>query len=234
MATRFKCEFAAGQDGVIFSGVWRVWSARNHPDLYLAATGLSASIKASIHQPRPPERPLAWRSYSFNSDARGSVVEAAVAAGGRHRLPWHPVQLQYGYTLEWRVIIPCAGMLVGDRQACAETKLLAPPAPGTSLLVCGGLGPPGDDAPLMPVSPRMNALSEGRLCDGTRVWLQYVYVPQDTIRMLAPERSARMPGSRDELIALARTGALRAVLYGNHPDGSLLLLDTRVGPAKDD
>jgi hypothetical protein len=228
---RFEFEFGAGQGNQVLSGIWRVWSAKNHPDLYLATTVLSGTTKASIHLPRPPERPCCWRSYSFTSEAKGPVAEEAVQDGGRHKVTWPGAVLGGGFTLEWRVIFPGPAMALSERTPSGKTTLLAPPATDKALIVITGLGPRSSDA----VAPRVDdydapLLAEGHLCDGTLVWMRYLYIPQSALSSQFPQKMASMNfrGDRAEAIALARRGALRAASVAEHSDGSLCFLDARV------
>src|SRR5215211_7129750 len=226
---RFECEFGAGQGDQVLSGIWRVWSAKNRPDLYLATTVLSGTIKASIHQPRPPERPCVSRSYSFTSEAKGPVAEEAVREGGRHKVTWPGADLGGGFTLEWRVIFPGPAMAINERLPSPKTTLLAPPAPDQALMVIAGMGPSSSGV----VAPRASdydapLLAAGQLCDGSWVWMRYVYLPQCALKFQSPQGSMNLRGDRAEAIALARRGALRAASVAEHSDGSLCFLDARV------
>jgi hypothetical protein len=44
--SRFICRFVAGRDGRAFSGVWRVWTAKNRPDLYISIRALAGRTKS--------------------------------------------------------------------------------------------------------------------------------------------------------------------------------------------
>src|SRR5215216_1775003 len=82
--SKFVCRFAAGDQSGMLCGEWRIWSARNQPDLYVAIRSLG-EIKAVVHCPR--EGRLTFRRhYGFDATAKGPVVEADRARGvSRHK-----------------------------------------------------------------------------------------------------------------------------------------------------
>jgi hypothetical protein len=47
-AARFISRFAVGHDGKAYSAVWRVWTARKQPDLYIAVRGLGGEFEATV------------------------------------------------------------------------------------------------------------------------------------------------------------------------------------------
>jgi hypothetical protein len=61
MPGRFVCKFAVGRSDLAFSAIWRVWTARNQPDLYLAMQSIAGQLKASVHCPRPPH--VGWKRH---------------------------------------------------------------------------------------------------------------------------------------------------------------------------
>jgi hypothetical protein len=81
MPNRFVCRFAVGQDNLAYSGIWRVWTAKNQPDLYLAVEKISGELKATVHCPRPQH--TGWeRHLSFPMEGSGSVAAAVKRDGG--------------------------------------------------------------------------------------------------------------------------------------------------------
>src|SRR5215212_4898589 len=120
MPAKFVCEFAAGQDEISRSSVWRVWSAKNRPDLYLAVRMLSGTMKASVHAPRPG-LPVPWRSYAFTSE---STHPARYEQGGRHKLSWQGEALAPGYSIEWRIVIPGPALSPKGNPCLPSTTLL--------------------------------------------------------------------------------------------------------------
>jgi hypothetical protein len=85
--SRFIAKFAVGRKRGAASGVWRLWTAKNQPDLYLAIDGLGG-IKATVHCPRV-DKPTWARHWGF---ADGTTYEVAKLVGaaqpGRHKLSW--------------------------------------------------------------------------------------------------------------------------------------------------
>ena len=58
--SRFVSRFAAGDHTGMLSGEWRIWSAKNQPDLYVAIRSLG-QFKAAVHCPRA-DKPT-WRRH---------------------------------------------------------------------------------------------------------------------------------------------------------------------------
>src|SRR5688572_24955366 len=100
----FVCRVAAGKESHALSGVWRIWAARNKPELYLAARDVG-QIKATVHCPRPGR--ATWkRHFGFTSDAQGRVADAVRASGQeRHQATWPGAKLAPDLSLEWRIFV---------------------------------------------------------------------------------------------------------------------------------
>lgn len=92
--SRFIFKFAAGKKGGATSGVWRLWTAKNQPDLYLAINGLGG-IKATVHCPRV-DKPT-WASFwGFTSDTKYEVAKLVRAAQpGKRKLSWTAARLSH-------------------------------------------------------------------------------------------------------------------------------------------
>src|SRR4051794_6728676 len=103
---RFVCRFAVGARDAAVSGIWRVWTARNKPDLFLAFERLSGEIKATVHCPRP-----GWsgeRVLKFTKQASGEVANELRRSGRLPRISWQGATVAPGVTLEWRIVLPGA------------------------------------------------------------------------------------------------------------------------------
>lgn len=222
---RFKCEFAAGVDGRIASGVWRLWAGKNSPDLYLACKAVAGTVKATIHLPRPPDKMCTWRRWGFTSEATGVVADFAIQRGGRHKQTWSGAQIGNDCTVEWRVIIPGGPMLAPNPyEAPSGITLLPAPAVDEALIVLIGFGsipPRCSDATL-------HFLADGRLANGTEFWSSYCYTPLSDVNIPEARGNITFHGSRCEARRAAAAGTLRAIGVAPNSDGSLGFVDWRV------
>ena len=141
MSKRFICRFAVGRDGLAYSGVWRVWTARNQPDLYLALEPISGEMKATVHCPRPPHTD--WRRhYGFPREASGPVAASAKKDGGRHQLQWTGCAIDPDCTMEYRVIFFGKSLEKSGKMVRADTALLPVPTEQEFVAVLVFLGSP--------------------------------------------------------------------------------------------
>ena len=218
------CRFAAGKESHALSGVWRVWVARNKPDLYVAIRSLG-QIKATVHCPWA-DKPTWKRHFGFDRNAQGEVAEAVLAHGSRHRLTWAGAKLAEHCTLEWRVYIPGTALRKTPLPVSSDVALISPPREDQCLIVMVILGP------AIPTSGHPRAkdqethlLAEGRLRDGRRVWVTYCYAPRDAITFREPQK-LRGHISADALHSAP--DELRGFAVLSSDDGSLGFLDMRV------
>src|SRR5262245_34859447 len=112
---RFECRFAVGEGRVGYSSTWIVWVNKN--DLYIANYSTAGEIKASVHAPRPPEKPEWRRQYSYHKTAVSPTARHAKLHGGPHKLLWPGCQIG-PCMLECKIKIPNDalddGLPVGD------------------------------------------------------------------------------------------------------------------------
>jgi hypothetical protein len=223
MSKRFVCRFAVGQDNLAYSGIWRVWTARNQPDLYLAVETISGELKATVHCPRPPHS--SWeRHYSFPKEASGPVAEAAKKDSGPHRIRWTGHQIGPSCTLEYRVIFRGKSLEKEGMKAPAGTSLLPIPTGQQALEVTVLLGPAAQTVR----HPRdkdlpTHLLSEGRLSDGRRVWVVYCTRPEMK-NDPQPQHIKLDKAYVDPAVDFSKV-LMRGALIGGQGDGSLTFWD---------
>jgi hypothetical protein len=226
--SRFVCRFAVGRDGLAYSSVWRVWTAKNKPDLYIAVARLGGELKATVHAPHPPH--TGWkRHFGFHYDAASFIAQQAKQAGGPHKVQWTGHQIAPDMTLEYRVIIRGTS-LEKDGAPVANNVVLVPiPSPDEVVEVYVILGPKGSTTgPPRERDRNTYLLSEGRMSDGRSVWVVFIVRPQEgnetrPSRIIKPafETSYFEPGAD---LSSAR---LRAIAFGAQDEGSLLFLDLK-------
>ena len=223
---RLISKFAAGKKAGATSGVWRLWAAKNQPDLYLAIDGLGG-IKATVHCPRISKSTWA-RNWGFAYGTKYEVAKLVSAVQpSRHKLSWPGAKLASDVTLEWRVFISGGGLRRTPITVGNDVKLLSPPAPTQTLVLSVFIGPKVQTEGYPQASDaKPHLLADGRLCDGRRVWLTYCYVQTRTIRTQRRTLIGRAFGSIDEVYK--QIDNLRVVAPAINSDGSLAFFDMRI------
>jgi hypothetical protein len=221
----FVCKFAAGNNSHALSGVWRVWTAKNKPTLFIAVEGIG-QIKASVHCP-DLEKPTWKRHYGFTFDAKGEVAdEVRKNSDSRHKATWIGADVGQSRTLEWRIIIPESALRLKPLPTSSEIKLIAPPATNQWLTFAIILGPMNVVCDYPKASDvEIYLLSDGKLCDGRPVWVVYYYSAAMSIEGPANPHPRKF-GSAEKLRLAPRE--LRASPISDHSDGSLVFWDLRV------
>jgi len=232
--SRFKCQFAVGETGQACSGTWRVWSARNKPDLYIACLNMGGQTKASIHAPNPPKHPGWRRHYGFDRDAKGEIAKAVMRDSGRHKILWPGCPFTADHMLEWRVTFLGSSLAAETFPAPFEgTTLISIPSRLEQVEVAVIVGPPSnkDYYPRDKDLPT-HLLAEGRLSDGRRVWVVYVTKP-----LHEGDAGGRVYQASDgkgyAASLIPEDASLRAAAVGPQADGSLGFWDLhaeRQGP----
>jgi hypothetical protein len=228
MSDRFVCRFAVGRNNLAYSGVWRVWTAKNQPDLYLAVQAISGEMKATVHCPRPPLH-LDWeRHYSFPKEASGEVAAAAKKDGGPHKVRWTGCAVGPFCTLEYRVIFRGKSLEKNGKIVPANTALLPVPTEQEYVEVAVLLGPtaPTNGYP-RDKDASTQLLREGHLSDGRRVWVVYCTRPIETNKNEPPPQQQSLIAAKhyvDTSVDLSNI-SMRAALFGAQSDGSLAFWD---------
>ena len=224
--SRFKSQFAVGEAGQACSGTWRVWSAKNKPDLYIACLNMGGQIKASIHAPKPPQH-LGWRRhYGFDRDAKGEIAKAVKRDSVRHKILWPGCPLAPGHMLEWRVTFPGSSLSADTFPApFAGTTLIPIPSRLEQVEVVVIVGPPSDkDYYPRDKDVPTHLLAEGRLSDDRRVWV--VYCTKQLQEGDAGGRVHHASGGKGYVAAsIPKDVTLRGAGVGLQPDGSLGFFD---------
>jgi hypothetical protein len=229
MTDRFVCRFAVGQNNLTYSGVWRVWTAKNQPDLYLALRALAGEMKATVHCPRATH-PGWKRHYGFPIDAASEIAVAAKKDGGPHKVQWTGCPICPSCTLEYRVIFAGKSLEKNGTIAPAGTALLPIPTEQEYVEVAVLLGPsvPTDGYPHDRDAPT-NLISEGRLSDGRRVWVVWCTRKIKTNNDGTQQQQTIIPEKNymDTTVDFSSI-PMRAAVFGPQGDGSLLFLDMHV------
>lgn len=174
----FVCRFGIGSLDGVHSSVWRVWSGRNHPDLYIAPRGTAGKFKVSLHGSGERERHYGLTSqWATESKRRGyHNLES------RHLEQWHGgVSLNPNLSLEYRLFFPTADLRSFDMpdSETADVVWLPQAEDGQAVEVGVLIGSSKPSESWWPGRKSIGTLllSEGRLSDRRWVWLVHRNVP---------------------------------------------------------
>lgn len=220
---RFISRFGIGDERGRGSSVWRVWTARKQPDLYLAVAAIGGTVKSTVHLPRDG-KPTERRHSGFTAQGFEKLPDAVrTALGTRHRATWMGEQFAPGCSLEWRILIPHSGLdELPPYRKVSGVVWLPRPAVGKMIEVAVVLGPdvatkewPGKNM----LGTRL--LAEGRLYGGRRVWVVWHEVSEADLAAKTQAVAARVRPFLESAIE----PSLRGVAVGNEPAGSLCLIE---------
>jgi hypothetical protein len=225
--SRFVCRFGVGRDGRAYSAVWRVWTARKKPDLYIAVRALGGELKATVHAPHPPH--TGWeRHFGFDKNAASIVSQQAKQDGGPHKVRWTGCPLAPDTTLEYRVIIRGTSLEEDGKPVGNDVVLLPMPSRDEVMEVYVILGPKGptQDHP-RERNQRTYLLSEGRLSDDRRVWIVYIVRPKEENEKITSSIKPALKSSYLDPDTDLNGARLRAIAFGAQDDGSLAFFDLK-------
>lgn len=172
----FVCRFGVGSLNGVHSSVWRIWSGRNHPDLYLATRGTAGKFKISLHG-------TGEHHYGLTSQwAEESKRLGYHNLESRHLEHWQGgVSLNPKLSLEYRLIFPTTDLRhfeMPERET-ANAVWIPQAEDGQAVEVGVLIGSSKKSESWWPGQQSMGTLllSEGRLSDGRWVWLVHCNVP---------------------------------------------------------
>lgn len=205
--------------------MWRIWAAKNQPDLYAACRKISGSVKATVHCPTV-KNPDYFRKWGFTYDTQDPVALAAKHAGGPHKVIWPGATLNNNHTIEWRIFIAGDQLLETPKTVKQDVVLLPPPKNDQYLVCIVILGPPSKSKINLQINKiRGHSGYSGNLSDGRGVWAILGYVnkkelPEPPKLTLKIEDNNKLP--------LQDRNNIRAHLPAVLEDGSLGMWDIKV------
>jgi hypothetical protein len=171
----FELWFGVGKPDGNHSMVWKVWAARNAPDVFITARWLGGMIKATFHEPRPGLK--AERHVGLT----GEYIELLKSrqlwrGGGRHFIRWEGgTELRDGYTLEFVLRFPTAELRpfpLSLSDLARKVVWLTPAPEGQVLEVFLLYVPPRAQVRTeLPTDGGAQFVCVGRLADGRQVLL---------------------------------------------------------------
>jgi hypothetical protein len=218
--------FAVGSRAGLRSSAWRIWSAKNSTDVYLAARALAGVQKISLDESG------SW-SYSFLSEEKAAPFSAPGAS--RHVDIWQrPPEFGQGWRRGFAVIVPWTELRVWPEVEEGAIEFAPHPGHGHWAIIEIVFGAAGTTTSL--VFDEMYALGSLELVDGGEA------------KVIArrhrptPEEAALLAGQREQTIqtlvqspeSVARLkdqkGILRAAVYGELEDATRAWIELALKP----
>jgi hypothetical protein len=170
----FECWFGVGQPDGYHSMVWKVWAARNAPDVFITARWLGGTVKATLHEPRPGLK--AERHVGLTDEYLDVLKSRQLWRGGsRHFIQWESGTERNGHTLEFVLRFPTAELRsfpLNRSDLARKVVWLAPAPEGQVLEVFLLYVPSGAQVRTeLPIDGGPQLIRAGRLVDGRQVVL---------------------------------------------------------------
>ena len=217
-AVRFGVRSSSG----LRAATWKVWTsgpARN--DVYLACRPLRGELKASLHESGQ------WHVAFSPGFYDREFADEATRPSSRFTDEWsRPPEIAPGVTLSCRVVVPWFSATI-EVEKEASGIVWVPSAPeGQAIQFAVLITSPSARVSNWPGKNSMNSELVGTLSlgSGETVWVVYTTVP---FPLPASMRGiAQFFESHD--VSSLKSGTLRAVLFGDEPDGSRKMYDVPV------
>jgi hypothetical protein len=217
---------AVGSSAGLRSSAWRIWSAKNSTDVYLAARALAGVQKISLHKSG------SW-SYSFLSEEKAAPFVAPGAS--RHVDIWQsPPEFGEGWRRGFAVIVPWTELRVWPEVEERAVDFAPHPGHGHWVIIEVVFGAAGTTTSL--VFDQMYAVGSLGLVDGgeVKVIARRHRPTRDEAAQLAVQREQVLQTLAQSPEAIARLkdrkGILRAAVYGELEDGTRAWIELALVP----
>ena len=207
------------------SASWKCWTPTGKEDVYLTCRELNGAIKASLHQSG------SWHSAYDSTFFDNAVRHEDRTNAGRFVDRWHtPTPLAPGVLLAFRIVTPWGSVFTS--QPDMPGVFSAPkPAKGCAIEFDLFIIEPTTYVSDWPGKNSMKTELVGSytLPSGRSVWVIYWEIPMPKLpRLRGAPKYFQGSGPSD----LTGDG-LRALLFGDEPDGSKVIYDCRLSRKKD-
>lgn len=204
------------------AATWKVWTPGGPKhEVYLACRALKGELKASLHQSGN------WHvAFSKNFYEHGFANESSRPASRFTDMWPRPPEIAYGITLAFRVVVPWFSATVAAHEEEEDVIWVSPAPEGQAIEFAVLITSPNCVVTGWPAKRSMNSELVGSftLPSGETVWVVYTtrpfQIPQQ-IRGTARFFKGVSPSALG-------SGGLRAIFFGDEPDGSRVMYDVPV------
>jgi hypothetical protein len=212
-AIRFTVRNESGQR----AATWKCWSEPAKSDVYLACRELGGALKSSLHGSGR------WHVAYAPSFFEESVSEQDRTERGRFIDKWaRPKSIVPGVSLAYRIITPWSSVTAEDRATASIVRIPAPPE--GRAIECDvflldrsrNMDWPGK------TSMKTQPVGSYRLPTGDIVWIVWWEIAMPKLGALQGRPKFYRGRTMDDLKKGER---VRALLFGDEPDGSKTILD---------
>jgi hypothetical protein len=218
---RFDLNFGVGDPIGRHSGVWKCWSSRNRPDIYVAARTIGGRWKTSIHLGYPGVRHAGLTDEEYQRRVAGGLEVPST----RHADRWKkgaPTS-HAAFRVELRVRFPTSQLRAYPCETDSPVLWITAAKEGQAVEVVLVVGLPGHiGTPRVDVG-ESHSLMHFRLVDGRGAWLLHHCVAEQSF---GDEISAlRRRAERSGLTADNVKPSHRIFLGGPSSDGGRALVE---------
>lgn len=221
----FELRFAVRAVSGHRAATWKVWTLGGEKnDVYVACRGLGGQLKASLHQSGQ------WHVSFTKQFFEAQFIDLAVDPKKRFVETWpRPPEIAPGVTLAHRIVVPWNSPTTPTTNE-PDNVIWIPPAAeshATEIYIVF-TGPHVEDSGWPGKNGSSTALvGSFPIISGETVWVVY-----KEISFQYPTQEMKATGKffGDASKKSLKSQTLRAVLFGNEPDGSRVMYDVPVQP----
>ena len=218
-----EIRFAVGSPSGLRSTSWRIWSARNTQDVYMAPRKMAGIKKTSFHKSG------SW-SYSFISSEK--VLSQLPENVSRHTDIWQrPESLGGGWWRGYEIIVPWTELRRWPDREPGDIVFAPPPPYGCWTCIEVFFAEAGDVR--LDVTDPTFAIGRMSLVDQSHVYIfaQLVRPDPAASRQLAIDRDNGLSQAAEFISSSSHPESLRLSLMGHHEDDTRFTFDLAVHAA---
>lgn len=214
--------FGISNGGGHRAATWRVWTPAGKADIYLATRALGGTLKASLH--KSGKWHVAYGQKTFEKVVEGAIPRQK----DRFLKKWpRPKPIAPGVTLAFRIVTPHSAVTspIGEADKNVTWLPNCPPLRATEIDIM--IISPTTPVTGWPGKNKMGTKPVGsyKLENGELVWVVYWVVDMPNLSAAAKGSVQFYRGrTKDDL----KSDHLRALAFGEEPDGSRVIYDCAV------
>jgi hypothetical protein len=203
------------------AATWKCWTGGiDGSEVYLACRELNGELKASFHESGQ------WH-IAYSPKFFGERFEEATRPATRFVDKWpRPIEIAPGFTLAFQILVPWSSATVPDSRGEADIVWVSPAPHGQAVEISVVITSPACRVSDWPGKRSMQTELIGSISlpNGQTVWVIYRRI--DMVLPELPAGALRYFKGADK--TRLRTAGLRALVWGDRPDGARVIWDLPV------